>query len=321
MIYLNYAALCPTRPEASQEVDATLAEFRSLLYSEAGLRWYDQKIASCRQHVASLLNVSDPSSVAFVSNASIASHLALSFIDWKPGDGILTSTHENPSVVREMSWLAHRGVHVSTVNVATPRDLLTTIEKQLSAQSIRAVILSHVSHVDGRILPVFEIGEMTKNRKVLFIVDGAQAAGHVPLNLDSLDFDLYFFPGHKWCQGPLGTGVLIFQDSYVAKNSSFAHAGVGWNGTQAGRFEIGTQNIGAIAGLAKACQLKKEEGLKGEEKETIRQTVKTQINQLGKLLINEWEGPHAPGILTFQCLERQDHDTLMRSLQNQGGSS
>ena len=109
MIYLNYAALSPTRPEAQREVEATLAEFKSLLYSEAGLRWYQKKISACRQDVADLLNVSGPAPIAFVPNASMASHLAFSFIDWNPGDIILTSTHENPSITREIDWLGHRG--------------------------------------------------------------------------------------------------------------------------------------------------------------------------------------------------------------------
>ena len=319
MIYLNYAALCPTRAEAQQEIGSTLDEFRSLLYSEAGLQWYEKKVTTCRQDVADLLNVSDPSSIAFVPNASMGSHLALSFIDWKPGDGILTTTHENPSVVREISWLAHRGVHVSTIDLPSPDDLVATIEERISTQSIRAVILSHVSHVDGRILPVFEIGKMTKMQEVLLIVDGAQAVGHIPLNLGQLDIDFYFFPGHKWCQGPLGTGACVFRDSYLNKNPSFAQAGLGWNGTPAGRFEIGTQNIGAIAGLAKACKLKKEEGLKATEKEKIRQSVKTQIEKLKKFLIKEWEGPHAPGMLTFQCLDSRSYATLTRTLVNQFG--
>ena len=80
MIYLNYAALSPTRLEAQQEVEATLAEFKSLLYSRAGLDWYHAKISACRKDVADVLDVANPASIAFVPNASMASHLAFSFI-------------------------------------------------------------------------------------------------------------------------------------------------------------------------------------------------------------------------------------------------
>ena len=319
MTYLNYAALSPTRPEAQQEVEATLAEFKPLLYSEDGLQWYAKKVAACRRDVAALLHVPDPSSIAFAPNASMASHLALSFIDWNPGDIILMSTHENPSVTREITWLAHRGVHVSTIKPTSPQNLLASIEKQISTQPIRAILLSHVSHVDGRIFPISEIGEMANQHNILFIVDGAQAVGHIPVNLDHMGFDLYFFPGHKWCQGPLGTGTLVMKEGFISKNSAFSQAGLGWNGTLAGRFEIGTHNIGLIAGLAKACQIKNEEGLRNKELEEMREIVKRQLGQIQKVFMKEWEGPHTPAMLTFQCRDQEDHEFLMNKFQNQCG--
>ena len=176
-----------------------------------------------------------------------------------------------------------------------------------------------MSHVDGRIFPIPEIGEVANQHDVLFIVDGAQATGQIPLDLDQMSFDLYFFPGHKWCQGPLGTGALIMKESFVRKNSAFTQAGHGWNGTPAGRFEIGTHNIGLIAGLAKACQLQTEERLREQEREEIKEIVRTELRSSQKVVIKEWEGPHAPGILTVQCRNEEDHTPLMDTLQNQFG--
>ena len=142
MKYLNYAALSPTRLEAQQEVEATLAEFRALLYSPAGLDWYGKKIWDFRRTVADLLDVSQPASIAFVPNASMASHLALSFVPWQPGDVILTSTHENPSVLREIQWLAHRQVELLTVKSTSTRTLLTTIREQLPKHQIKETRVS-----------------------------------------------------------------------------------------------------------------------------------------------------------------------------------
>lgn len=316
MIYLNYAALSPTRPEVQREVETTLAEFQSLLYSDAGLNWYQEKISIFRNDVAELLNVSEPSSIAFVPNSSLASHLAFSFIDWQPGDIILTSNHENPSIKREIDWLAHRGVQVSMIKPTSPGEIVTTIEKQISTRQIKTILLSHVSHVDGRIFPVSEIGRMAQESGTLFIVDGAQAVGHIPVNLQQWDFDLYFFPGHKWCQGPLGTGVLIAQQTFLTKNPVFERAGLGWNGTRAARFEIGTHNIGLNAGLAKACKLLKEEGLKIKEQEKIGEMVRKSLEGTGKIQIQQWAGEHSPGIFTVQFQDPKNHN-IMRGLQNQ----
>ena len=225
----------------------------------------------------------------------MACHLIFSFIDWLPEDTILTSTHENPSVMREIDWLVHRGVRVSRIKPSSPQEVLTTIERQLSTQPLKAIILSHVSHVDGRILPVSEIGRMAQDRGTLFLVDGAQAVGHIPAHLDQLDFDLYFFPGHKWCQGPLGTGALIMHERFITKNPAFAQAGLGWNGTQAGRFEIGTHNIGLIAGLAKACSLLREEGLRNTEQEEIREAARTELERINSIRIQQWGWRTFPG--------------------------
>ena len=318
MIYLNYAALSPTRKRAQREVETTLAEFQSLLYSEAGLDWYQKKISACRKDVADFLDVPEPSSIAFVPNASMACHLIFSFIDWRPRDTILTSTHENPSVTREMNWLGHRGVQVSPIKPTSPQDVLTTIEKQLSTQPVKAIVVSHVSHVDGRIFPVSEIGRMAQERGTLFIVDGAQAVGHIPVHLDKLEFDLYFFPGHKWCRGPLGTGALIVHERFISKNPAFAQIDLGWNGTQAGRFEIGTHHIGLIAGLSRACKLLSEKGLRNKDQKEMRETARTVLERINPIRMLQWDGEHAPGILTFQSRDSKAHHTIMDLVQHEG---
>ena len=266
---------------------------------------------SCREDLADLLNVSDPSWIAFMPNASMASHVAFSFIAWKAGDIILTSTHENPSVIQEIHWLAHQQVEFSTIHPTSPDEILTTIDGQISTNQIKAIVLSHVSHVDGRVFPIEEIGKMARERGVLFIVDGAQAVGQIPVRLDQLDFDLYFFPGHKWCQGPLGTGALIVHEGFMKTNPAFKQAGAGWNGTRAGRFEIGTHNIGLIAGLGKACKILKKEGLKYKGQKEIRETVKRPLQKFDQIRIQQWVGEQAPGILTFQCRDSEEHQMIM----------
>ena len=129
MIYLNYAALCPTHPEAEREVEGTLAEFKQYLYSDAGIQWYLQKSQRCREKVGKLLNAQDPSTIAFVPNASTANSLVLSSLVWNPGDAIVTSTHENPSIIRELRTLAQRGVQTHTVKPTSASEFVTAIAR------------------------------------------------------------------------------------------------------------------------------------------------------------------------------------------------
>ena len=279
MIYLNYAALCPTRPEAEHEVASILAEFKQLLYSNAGLKWYERKVAACRQQVAQFFNIVHPSNIAFVSNASMAFHLIISSLHWKQGDIILTSNHENPSIRQEMQKLSDRGVSIKYFQTTTPRELINSIDHFSLKQRIKAIILSQVSHVDGRIFPVQEVGALARERNILFIVDGAQAVGHIPVDLKQFDFDFYFFPGHKWCCGPLGTGAVTVHDHFLSTNSFFGSDPLQSDKSPYRRFEIGTHNIGLIAGLAKACEIKQQDGYNTEYLWSLREKVMRELEK------------------------------------------
>ncbi len=313
MKYLNYAALCPTHPQVEEAVNQTLTEFKDYLYSEAGIAWYLQKVDGCRKKVATLLNVEDHHSIAFVSNASTAHYLTLSFLDWSSQDGIITSSHENPSILRELRILETRGVPLYIVSPTSPKIFLDHILQLTEIHSIRALVLSHVSHVDGRIFPLEEIADTAKENNILLIIDGAQAVGHIPVDLKTLGYDIYFFTGHKWCQGPLGTGALVINQRFHDRNPQFAKEVQAVGKPPATRWEIGTHNIGLIAGLAEACAIKNQGGLQNQEQEALRTQAKYRMRNQPSIQVKEWDGPHAPGILSFQ---HQDHSNFYNKLHN-----
>jgi len=314
MIYLNYAALHPTHQEAEQEIERTLTEFKQFLYSDAGIKWYLHKVRVCRQNVANLVHVSDPSTIAFVPNASSAHYLTLSSLKWAPGDSILTTTHENPSITRQLHALKDRGVGIHFVQPSSPDELLESITQTLDQYSVKAMVVSHVSHVDGRIFPIHAISTIARERDVIFIVDGAQAVGHISVDLSQLDCDVYFFTGHKWCAGPLGTGAMVVNDRFVHSRSTCAVQIKNENSADASQFEIGTHNIGLIAGLAHACEIKFQEGLKLEILQSFHQQAKEVVGQQPNVNMVEWDGPHAPGIVTVQGKSQFDHQRLTTRL-------
>ena len=315
MIYLNYAGLSPTNPEAEQEVEKTLSELKEHLYSEAGIQWYQTIVQQYRQTVGDLLHTTDPSSIAFVPNASTANYLLLSSIDWQPGDVILSSTHENPSVRNELLALKHRGVETRFLPpTSSPQQFHTSVQHALEEQKIKVIILSHVSHVDGRIFPIAGIAALAKEHNSLCIVDGAQAVGQISVNVENLDCDAYFFSGYKWCCGPLGTGGLVFSKRLMEHVPFILSKPIPEGQYPASRFEIGTHNIGLIAGLAKACDIKKQEGLNTKLLKNIREDAKQQLEDIKEVQTREWDGPHAPGILTFTY---QHHDRFMNILKKE----
>jgi len=319
MIYLNYAALCPAMTEAEAEVARTLHEFKRYLYSEAGIEWYLRKVQECRQKVGTLLHVSDPSTIAFTTNASTAHYLTLSSLKWEPGDTILTTTHENPSITRQLRALERGGIRVHAVRPTSLETFLHTLEKRVNEAGVKAIVMSHVSHVDGRVFPVHDAASMARARQCLVVIDGAQAVGHIPVDLDSLDFDGYFFAGHKWCEGPLGTGAMVMRDSFFAHPRYRGIEGEHHGDPAAGSFEIGTQNIGLIAGLAEACEQRHRRGINPEPQRVFRETARELLGEHRNCRFMEWQGPHAHGILTFKGPDDLDHGAFVKRLASEAG--
>lgn len=319
MIYLNYAALCPTLAEAEEEVERTLAEFQRYLYSEAGIEWYLKKVSDCRQKVGALLHVNDSSSIAFTTNASTAHYLLLSSLKWEPGDTILTTTHENPSITKQLRALEREGVKVRAVRPTSIPSFLHGLEERLDEPGVKAIVMSHVSHVDGRIFPIHEVASLAKARHCLVIIDGAQAVGHVPVDLDALDCDAYFFTGHKWCEGPLGTGAMVVRESFFTHSRYRGIKEEQRSESSANSFEIGTHNVGLMAGLARACEHRHQRGVNAEPQRTFRNTAKELLGGHRNCRFLEWQGPHAPGILTFKGADDLDHKAFVKRLASESG--
>lgn len=319
MIYLNDAALRPTLAAAEEEVERTLAEFKRYLYSDAGVEWYRRKIRECRQTVGALLHVRDPSTIAFTTNASTAHYLTLSSLKWEPGDAILTTTHENPSITNQLRALERDGVLVHAIRPASLHAFLHTLEERFNGPGVKAIVMSHVSHVDGRVFPVRDVASLARARQCLVIIDGAQAVGHVPVDLDALDFDGYFFAGHKWCEGPLGTGAMVVRESFLTHPRYRPIDGKRHGGSAAGAFEIGTHNVGLMAELAKACEQRHRQGINAEPQRAFRATARELLGGHPHCRFMEWQGPHAPGILTFKGADNLDHGAFAKRLAAEAG--
>ena len=311
MIYLNVAGLSPFKPDVQQEVTTTLARFSQLLYSDEGLHYYRETLQRCRKVLAQWLQVEDSHRIAFVPNATTASWLILSRINWKSGDQVLTTTHENSTVLKEIISLQSRGVHVHRLDPSSPAELEIEIEQLLKSTRVRAIVISHVSHIDGRIFPIERIYRLTQSYQTLLIVDGAQAVGHIPVSFYDWQPDAYFFPGHKWCTGPMGTGALILGKPFAERDEEEETNQPLW-----ADFELGTKNIGLIAGFAKACSIKQQEGLKTATLESLREEVKRALSETSGLKFLEWEGPHSPGIFSFTCLDKQTESHLQSKSHN-----
>ena len=197
----------------------------------------------------------DPKTAVLTHNVTESLNILLKGL-LKPGDHALVSSMEHNAVMRPLGQLAKQGVRITRVPCAEdgsmdPADVEKRIEKHT-----RAVVMLHASNVCGTILPAAEVGAVCRKHGVRFILDTAQTAGVLPLEMDAMGIDALAFTGHKGLLGPQGTGGFLIREDLAAELEPLITGGTGSiSHTEEvpdflpDRFEAGTLNLPGIAGL------------------------------------------------------------------------
>ncbi|OYW18290.1 MAG: hypothetical protein B7Z55_10900 [Planctomycetales bacterium 12-60-4] len=186
-------------------------------------------IDRCRQSAARLFGMADSRHVVFTFNGTDSLNLAILGM-CRPGDHVISSTWEHNSVLRPLRHLSERrGVTVTLLEpdgngVISP----TQVQKALRAET-RLVAIQHANNVVGVIQPIAEIGEVVRHHGSFFLVDAAQSAGHVPIDMPAMCIDLLACSGHKGLMGPLGTGLLAVSPRVIFELDPLRYGGTGTN--------------------------------------------------------------------------------------------
>ncbi len=212
-------------------------------------------VLNSRERLAGFFNVPDPSRIVFAKNATEALNTAL-FGLLQRGDHVVTSSMEHNSVMRPLAFLQEHGIEVTAVEaddtgLVHPDSLMKAVKK-----GTKLAVITHASNVTGTINDIGAVGKMCRKRGVLFLVDGAQTAGIVPVDVQRMNIDLFAFSGHKGLLGPQGTGGLyIGIDEKLLR--PLMRGGTGSVSDREvqpdflpDRFESGTLNVIGIAGLS-----------------------------------------------------------------------
>ncbi len=268
--YLDNAATSWPKPEAVyRAMDHFSREIGGSPGRSAHRRSVDAAriILEARENTARLLGVSDPMRVVFTKNATEALNLAILGL-LAPGDHVVTSSIEHNSVMRPLRFLESNGVELTAVRcsregVLDPADVAAAIRP-----NTRAVFMTHASNVAGTILPVEEIGAITRERGIVLGVDAAQTAGAVPLSMEQAKIDLLAFTGHKSLFGPQGTGGLCIGPGMERRLRPLLRGGTGSRSEfeeqpdfLPDKFESGTPNTVGLAGLAAGTAMILETGV------------------------------------------------------------
>src|SRR5262249_25121198 len=161
-----------------------------------------------RHRLNRFLNGRAPERFIFTLNCTDALNMAFKGV-LQAGDQVITTDLEHNSVSRPLRAMELAG-HITLVRVradsggtVNPDDIRAAITPKT-----RMIAVTHASNVVGTIQPIAEIGRIAREREVLFLIDAAQTAGVVPIDIQEMPIDLLAFPGHKGVMGPTGTGAL-----------------------------------------------------------------------------------------------------------------
>ena len=280
-IYLDNAATSYPKP---REVADAVYDFMINNGTSSGRGSYQKAMESdffiynTRKEIASLFNFSDPKKVIFTSNVTEALNMAIRGI-LKSGDHVITSSLEHNAVWRCLNSL-EKEINISITKIDANKEGYTNIEdlKKHIKDNTSLIVFTQASNVLGTIQPIKDIGAIARKHKIPFLVDAAQSAGALPIDVKEDNIDILAFTGHKSLLGPMGTGGLLINCEY---NIDPLKVG-GTGGDSAyeyqpdyypNKLETGTLNVSGIVGLGEAVKFIKSKGIiniHNKEKELVK---------------------------------------------------
>ncbi len=269
IVYLDYASTSFPKPK---EILDRMIETYGRLGVSPGRGGYDlavnaeELVAETRRKLARFFGAPDPDRVIFAANATDALNLAIQGVV-KPGDHVVSTRLEHNSVLRPLHHLKARGdINYDLV----PFDGQGFVDPDDVARAIRPnttlAVVSHASNVLGTIQPVEAIARACAERGVPLVIDAAQSAGHVPIDVAGWRAGAVAFTGHKGLLGPTGIGGLVCSPDLRIKPTRFGGTGVDSRSpahteTFPHRLEAGTLNLLGIIGLSVALEYLEARGV------------------------------------------------------------
>ncbi len=269
MIYLDNAATTYPKPKTVyNEVMRAMKEYganpgrgsHSMAIEGARV------IYETRENLARLFNVDDPMRVILTFNATDALNKGIKGI-LNPGDHVITTTMEHNSVLRPLMELEKYGIENTIVQCNNDGTIEVEKLEEAIRKNTKLIVTTHVSNLTGTIFPIEKIGNICKNRNVLYMLDASQSAGVLDIDMKKYNIDLLAAPGHKGLLGPQGTGCLI-----INCDDEIKHLVEGGTGSESSniyqpdfypdKLEAGTHNLPGIAGLNEGVKYILSNGIK-----------------------------------------------------------
>jgi selenocysteine lyase/cysteine desulfurase len=243
-------------------------------------------------------------------------------IRWNTGDRVLTTDQEHHGGSACWDYVAQRhGVEIDRIAIAPEEHDLDAIVQRLEAAitpRTRVISVSHVITTTGLRMPIEGIATIARARGILCVVDGAQAAGQIPVDVKALRCHAYATSGHKWLMGPKGTGLL-----YVAREASDAIRPIQWQ--EEHRYGAESAGVGPqplVIGLGAAIQRLQDIGLHEVERHNLalRNRAYEGLRQIeGLRVVGPPPGPSAAAMVAFVLPDAIDSQAMLDALREKHG--
>ncbi|MFO8029244.1 MAG: aminotransferase class V-fold PLP-dependent enzyme [Cyclonatronaceae bacterium] len=332
--YLNHAAQSPLAYATVEAINEHLSERHNGMMMTYPMDM--EVIARCRERIRILINAPDVRQIAFIGNTSEGLNRVTSGLDWLAGDEIILNSIEFPSNVYPYRKLEPRGVRCVFVDAADGTVPVERIEAAITSRT-RMVAISAVQFLSGWRADMEAIGALCRRHDLLFVVDGIQAAGVTPVDVQRWGADAFATGGLKWLMAPMGIGFLYLSDRLCDR---LATPDPGWLSvedpwdllrydqpmrTDAGRFEGGVSNIPGIYGLDATLGLLLETGIDRIFRQVLdcnrqlRYGIRdTGLEAAGLTPYTCTDPARQSGILTYILPADIDHEALESALRDQG---
>ncbi|WP_099192154.1 cysteine desulfurase NifS [Tepidibacter mesophilus] len=319
-VYMDYAATTPMKKEV---LEAMLPYYNDLFGNASSVHAFGREVKGCldeaRDQVAKLINA-ESSEIYFTGGGSESDNWAIkgaAFANKEKGNHIITTKIEHHAVLHTCEYLEkHHGFEITYLDVDSEGLIdLQELKNSITDKTILISIMFANNEI-GTIQPIKEIGQIAKEKGVLFHTDGVQALGNLHIDVKDLNVDLMAMSAHK-IYGPKGVGALYIRKG--VKLHSIIHGGA-----QEKRRRAGTENMAGIVGFGKAAELARvnlDENI-NKLTELKEKLIKGVLEKIPYTRVNGSLKHRLPGNTSF-CFEFIEGESLLLSLDMMGiaGSS
>jgi cysteine desulfurase/selenocysteine lyase len=267
VIYINNSATSYPKPQQVAEAVAFALGNPPEMTGRGEETGVKDRVRQARSRIARFFGCGDPSRLIFCSNATDGLNLAIHGLLGEGGGHAVTTTNDHNSVLRPLRTLERKGLVELTIVPGDDRGVLSVAKITAALRrDTRLLAVNHLSNVVGTISPIEELAAVCRERGVMLLVDAAQSAGILDIDVGRMGIDLLAFTGHKYLFGPTGIGGLIICEGVEIEPRKQGGTGVNSDfplqpEAMPIRFEAGTVNYVGIVGLDAAVAFLQETGL------------------------------------------------------------